>query len=233
MENRNLEVKRQELASRLVQREVVQCVSMLISGLVTLSQHVSYRVMQDAMSIDGDELMDLCQRPDYEEAVCDFIMHEADLSELADIANNHGYWGDVLMNAHIPTVHEDSDEPGIFSFEGTTEMFDDEEDAEVGAIEHVELAIRQCVWKLVNTDEEYRAVCDEYNLDPENIEVYEHWVVTDWLARKLAEKGELTGEIAGLTIWGRCCTGQSISMDNVIQVIACELWPDELVEEKA
>lgn len=55
-------------------------------------------------------------------------------------------------------------------------------------------------------------------------DAYEHWIVSDWLAAKLAEKNELIDrDVLGLTIWGRCCTGQSITMDHVIKEIYSEL----------
>lgn len=59
---------------------------------------------------------------------------------------------------------------------------------------------------------------DDYE---ETVEVYEHWLVSEWLAKKLEEKGEITGEFKGLTIWGRTCTGQAILLDWVISSI-CE-----------
>ena len=55
--------------------------------------------------------------------------------------------------------------------------------------------------------------------------------MSDWLARKLRERGYLTGNLCGLTIWGRGCTGQAICLDRVIQEIACELWPEDLKED--
>lgn len=59
--------------------------------------------------------------------------------------------------------------------------------------------------------------------DAEPSEAYEHWLVSDWLADKLREKGEMVGEVCGLMIWGRCTTGQVIYMDHVIQEIAEEV----------
>ena len=54
-------------------------------------------------------------------------------------------------------------------------------------------------------------------------EVYEHWIVTDWLANKLEPKGEMIErDFYGLTIWGRCCTGQAITLDDVI----CTIYDD-------
>ena len=65
--------------------------------------------------------------------------------------------------------------------------------------------------------------CNDHNIDPDRDEVYEHWIVTEWLQRKLAEKGHPTGEVCGLTIWGRPTTGQAISMDGVMLAIANDL----------
>jgi hypothetical protein len=51
-------------------------------------------------------------------------------------------------------------------------------------------------------------------------EVLEHWLVSDRLAVALESRGEtVSRDIYGLVVWGRCTTGQSISMDCVIQDI--------------
>ncbi|HHY0047846.1 TPA: hypothetical protein ACVT6Z_001435 [Clostridioides difficile] len=50
-------------------------------------------------------------------------------------------------------------------------------------------------------------------------EVYEFWIVSEWLCNKLKELGEVV--ISSENIWGRCCTGQSIALDYVIYKI-CE-----------
>jgi hypothetical protein len=53
----------------------------------------------------------------------------------------------------------------------------------------------------------------------------EYWIVSDWLAALLAEKGEkVCDDVYGMTVWGRFTTGQSISMDRVIQDIANDLF---------
>jgi len=57
-------------------------------------------------------------------------------------------------------------------------------------------------------DAEYE---DEYD------EALEHWIVSDWLAGKLESAGEMVSyDIHGLTVWGRQCSGQAISIDGVI-----------------
>jgi hypothetical protein len=59
---------------------------------------------------------------------------------------------------------------------------------------------------------------------PDGDEIYEHWIVSDWLADKLKAKGETVArDICGLTIWGRATTGQAIYIDGVIEAIARDL----------
>lgn len=61
--------------------------------------------------------------------------------------------------------------------------------------------------------------------EPDPVEVYEHWIVSDYLARKLEEYGEVVDfDVHGLTIWGRCTTGQSIMLDDVIEKIAIDVY---------
>ena len=63
-----------------------------------------------------------------------------------------------------------------------------------------------------------------YDEDGEGTEVLQYLVVTDWLATKLEEKGEVVvSGFRGLTVWGRSTFGQSISMDTVIEDIYNEL----------
>lgn len=54
-------------------------------------------------------------------------------------------------------------------------------------------------------------------------EVFEWWRITEWLYRKLREKGEVVLEGSYFYYWGRCCTGQSISLDSIIDKICEEM----------
>lgn len=66
----------------------------------------------------------------------------------------------------------------------------------------------------------WRACCDENSIDPYEREVFEHWIVSEWLGRKLQERGEKVDfDFCNLVIWARTTTGQSISMDHVIREI--------------
>jgi hypothetical protein len=54
-------------------------------------------------------------------------------------------------------------------------------------------------------------------------EIFEYWLVSDYLLNKLRDKGEVVLEdYHGLNIWGRCTTGQAILLDNVIEDIYTE-----------
>jgi hypothetical protein len=63
----------------------------------------------------------------------------------------------------------------------------------------------------------------DYNIEVEQTEALEHWIVSEWFAKKLKEKGEIVGEFLGMTIWGRACTGQAILLDGVIEEIASDM----------
>ena len=85
----------------------------------------------------------------------------------------------------------------------------------------------QFVWTIC--DDEDKAVEDAAREhDVEGSEVFEHWIVSDFLARKLAERGEvIERDFYGLTIWGRTTTGQAISIDWVICQIYGELHAND------
>lgn len=74
--------------------------------------------------------------------------------------------------------------------------------------------------------EEYataEGLCREHEIEPYDREVYEHWLVSGWLGKKLAEKGEkVDTDFAGMVVWARTCTGQAIALDSVIEAIAVE-----------
>jgi hypothetical protein len=62
--------------------------------------------------------------------------------------------------------------------------------------------------------------CLEHDIEPYEWEVYEHWIVSDWLAGKLEAEGEkVDRDFAGLTVWARTTTGQAILLDSVIERI--------------
>ena len=81
----------------------------------------------------------------------------------------------------------------------------------------------------VKTDEEV----EEIRNDGSDInEVFEHWLVSDWLLEKLKEQEEPILETDFETWWGRTCSGQAIKLDHNIQELAYQYSHDERLFEK-
>lgn len=78
---------------------------------------------------------------------------------------------------------------------------------------------KQCEIALEEATDSWEEACDVDRLEAYEHEALEHWVVSEWLGEKLAEAGEIVGEFAGFTIWGRTCSGQAIFLDGVIEHI--------------
>lgn len=71
---------------------------------------------------------------------------------------------------------------------------------------------------------DWEGLCAKHGIEPYDREVLEHWIVSDWLADKLIEKGEkVDKEFQGMCVWARTTAGQAIYTDVVIQEIAGEL----------
>jgi len=51
----------------------------------------------------------------------------------------------------------------------------------------------------------------------------EWWIVTDYLHRKLSEKGQPVLEWGNNCYWGRCGSGQAILLDYVISEICYDM----------
>lgn len=74
-----------------------------------------------------------------------------------------------------------------------------------------------------NRNTTWSELCEEQDLEPYQREIYEHWIVSDWLADKLeAHSEKVERNLAGLTVWARTTTGQAIYADDVIKAIAAE-----------
>lgn len=72
--------------------------------------------------------------------------------------------------------------------------------------------------------DDWQDLCKDNNIEPYAREIFEHWIVSDWLADKLEAKGEkVDKDFAGLTIWARTTTGQGIASDSVIEAITADL----------
>lgn len=60
-------------------------------------------------------------------------------------------------------------------------------------------------------------------LEQEPKEIFEWWLVSDWLLKKLERHGEPILKTDWGGWWGRTCTGQAISLDGVIEDIYMDL----------
>lgn len=226
--NMNQESKRQELGRRLVDREVYYCVSSLVGTLSALAQNVGYSVQRNEGISWEEDIAPLLESTNYEEAATSHVTECEDLYDLELMAENVGFWSDAIELTGYDSAQEyaDSDgEMGTIDFDTWFEdhCTDDEKKAVLDTLQGY----------IINNTSNYEEFCLEHDVDTDEYreEVYEHWLVSNWLARKLSERGYVTGNLCGLTIWGRCCTGQAICLDHVIQEIACELWPEDLKED--
>ena len=278
----DLEWQRQNMCGELVSRHVESNVSYLVSNLLEIASSCPTR------NLDYDELLRLSEWYDYEEAANDFIRDQADFDDLENIAEQFGYWKDILDELNIPdTVYppvywvcsdclqalengtydgldderQEEVESGVDAFDSDATLVDAESEfmharcdccnttlagerfgysdgvEEVTDFEDrltaakkkdpdVEDKLREKISALVDDP---KWVCDEYNVDMDDYrgEVYEHWIVDYWLASRLSEQGEVVGDVFGLRVWGRGCTGQAIKLDNVIRTICANLNPHD------
>ena len=217
------ESKRQELAERLVRTEIYYCVSSLVSTLSALAQNCDSRVLRGECLDWEEDILPLLEWIDYEEALRQYVMDDADLDDMENMVEECGYW-DGLVDASGYTTY-------LSEFTPTPEKEEADEfsewlDAERGR----ESNFREAVADFLIENGDVKELCLGYDVDVDDYRnvIYEHWIVSSWLARKLEGRGEVVGELCGLTIWGRGTTGQSICMDHVIRCITEELYAEEL-----
>lgn len=230
----------------LVSREVYYCVSQLMCELREVVEQTEY----------AEEYRDLMYGISYDEAVEAWI-EDLDAAELYDIAENVGYCSDMLQELALrPTTdklaefsedalvfEQNDDEEWIWRGEvypSAHNLIVNDVDAEnyalaewcdsTAALEYLDSDTLQHLRdKICEEIDDYQAFCNEHDVDTSDyeFEVYEHWIVSVWLARKLKERGHVVcDDFMGLTIWGRACTGQAIYMDSSIEGICNELNRD-------
>lgn len=72
-----------------------------------------------------------------------------------------------------------------------------------------------------NTEEQQLKDYEDREENPQ--EIFEWWVVSDWLLEKLEDKGQPVLKTDFGSWWGRTCTGQAILLDSVIEEIYTDL----------
>ena len=209
--------KFQRVCSTFVGKNVEHCMSSL---MYDISQN-----LQDCARIfdfDYDEALGWFQQQDWEEPVRYFIFQDADLDQLQEIVELCDEdWDDILDGIGYNTYLETQEEDGNEDPDALKDWLKGQ-DACHDAKESFTEALKQAVWMTV-TDDYYDRVGNEFNLDVEYREVYEHWLVDRWFAARLRERGEVVFEFCNMTIWGRCTTGQAISIDGVVEGIVKDL----------
>ncbi len=190
-----------------VERNIGQCVSSLMYDVGRNLEECS-RIFD----FDYDEALGWFQREDYSEVVSDFI-DDADLNDLETIADMVGDW-----------------EGAVYSVLGMSpEEYAAEETSEEDQTEDLK-ALRTKVKAIITNDSEYAEVGRHFNLDPDYDEVYEHWIVnSSWAADDLRAYGQIVFEFGGLTIFGRCTTGQSMSLDGWTRRLMRDLSEDHWI----
>ena len=61
------------------------------------------------------------------------------------------------------------------------------------------------------------------DIEEDDPEIIEYYLVSDWLGRQLASHGEVVWDLGNSCLWGRTTCGQAIYLDGVIQEIAEEM----------
>ena len=297
MNGMNFESKRQELARRLVDREIYYCVSSLVGTLSTLALNCDSRVLRGECLDWEEDILPLLESINYEEAVRAWVIDSSgtDVQSLESAVEIDGDWDDFLEEKVWPALGKPPKVPSIVAdkvcvechaelqgcgcedypspereeevteaaslFEGEYcgEQYDEEFSVDrcdccgsslagarytyekpddidtqdlddwLDADSERDEKFRELVFERLYKNSDMEELCRELQIDTDDFrdEVYEHWIVDTHLANMLQSMGEVVGELCGLTIWGRCCTGQSICLDRVMQRCAIEIWQEE------
>ncbi len=156
----------QDRASRMVQNEVICCMSSIVA---TLAKAYTGNGSSDVENLAEEAFELCCPVADYEEA-----------------AIQEGWTG------------PHTDKYGATYFEDTKD---------------------KQTWACAS----WKDLCREFDIEPYDREVFEHWAVSNWLADKLTARGEKVLDFDNFKVWARCTTGQAISIDGVIEDITREI----------
>ena len=196
----------QRVCGAYVSRHIGPCVSSLMYDVGQNLEECA-----KIFDFDYDEALGWFVQDDWEEPV-NYFIDNADLDDLETIADMVGEWAEIL------------DEVGVKS-----DFYEDR--VAVKATPQEIKQIRSKVQSMISGDE-YREIADTFNLDPYQIEIYEHWNIdSNWFADELKKYGQVVFEFGGLTIFGRCTTGQSLSLDGWARSMVRDLPEDHWVWE--
>lgn len=222
--------KNQRIKSKFVDREVIYCVSTLVYELAQKS-HLFDEYFDDlTMAFEGI--------PDYEEAanndgwykhpVENYFYKECENQYYAQIDSEYvTIWhmkkpeicDSVVEGYSVQEIEEAGFDPeDVYSIE----EFIDEKGILPAGYELVDEP--ECNFEINETASSMEELCEEEGIYVDYPDVFEHWIVSDWLANRLEKHGEkVLRDFFGMTVWCRCTTGQAILLDSVISEICFEL----------
>lgn len=137
------------------------------------------------------------------------VMDEVFAAGLTDYENIENYWVYPEYRGRYAAFDGGSEEQRQEEIDRLQEMIEERENMSE------ECAVSDEISKL----EDEIQYLERLETQPQ--EIYEWWLVTDWLYDKLEEIGEPVLEWGSLHIWGRGCSGQAILLDYSISKI-CE-----------
>ena len=199
-----------------VSNNIIACLSPLFYDI---GQHPE--AAATVFDLNAEDIYDWFSAPDLEEAVDDTLAGLV-FSELLDEADEVDYRDDALLavgyNPDAPPHHSHDLHEDDAPYDDPEAWFDDLSPSQQHDVTYL---LHDYVATHITDDDERRELCERHNVDLHEYdrEVYEHWAVDTWFGRHLQARGECVFEFGGMTIWGRCTTGQSISLDYVVQCI--------------
>lgn len=219
---------------RLVAREILCCQTSLVSDLMNGAYDMPTSLGDIANSFSSDTIENFYG---YTESQY-FVSPDTDYSSTIEIVRAMDDTVVVIVSTEEITVDVTDDFPEGLAYNITLdipsgapgnntkesiltgyEARDFHPEFEVGSLKDllVEAKVLADYDTLAETKEE---------LEEEPQEIFEWWLVTSWLSKELMAKGEPVLDNDYGTWWGRTYTGQSITMDRVIQEIASDLTKD-------
>lgn len=231
------ESAKQDICGYYVGREVQQCVSSLVSSVLGLAGQ--YHEVDS--ELETDALQEGFCGYDYREAAEQHVNDCDYPDDLLDMADEVGDRDEAMLAAGYdvdnPPIEDQADPDDPESEDKPYESFDDffYDRKLVDDEDRILEALRAYVIERLGNPEDF---CNEFDVDYYDYprEVYEYWLVSDWMGRYLTERGHPVVDWMGLTIWGRQTTGQAILLDGVIRNICGELYnknhyfPDYILE---
>lgn len=229
---------KQNICGHYVRQEVQQCVSCLVSSVIGLAGQ--YREVDS--ELETDELQEGLWGYEYREAAEQHINDCDDLDDLEAMADSVGHWSEAVLAAgydeNNPPVETPADPDDPDSEDELCASFEDWFYTMKAADQEDEILEKLRSYILEHLDENPEDFCNEFDVDFYDYprEVYEYWLVSDWMGRYLKDRGYLVVDWMGLTVWGRQTTGQAILLDGVIRDICGELYdkgyyfPDYILE---